>query len=99
MICKWLHKLSNEHGIWQELLRNKYIKAKTLSQVEEKRRRLTFLDEPDECKDTFFSLGIFGLKYGTQIRFWEDIWSGDQPLKAQCLIPNVVRTKQRLQMY
>jgi hypothetical protein len=30
---KWLDKLMNENGVWQELLRNKYLHSKTLSQV------------------------------------------------------------------
>ena len=30
LLSKWLFKLLNEDGMWQELLRNKYIKDKTL---------------------------------------------------------------------
>jgi hypothetical protein len=30
LLSKWLFKLLNENGLWQELLRNKYIKNKTL---------------------------------------------------------------------
>ena len=33
LLSKWLLKLYNEDGIWQELLRNEYIKDKTLSRV------------------------------------------------------------------
>lgn len=33
LLSKWLFKLSNEHSSWQDLLRNKYIKDKTLSQL------------------------------------------------------------------
>ena len=36
ILSKWLFKLSNEHGIWQDLLRNKYIKDKTLSRAQKK---------------------------------------------------------------
>ena len=32
----WLFKLCNEEGIWQELLWNKYLKNKTLGQVNKK---------------------------------------------------------------
>jgi hypothetical protein len=31
MLFKWLFKMLNEEGMWQELLQNKYIKDKTLS--------------------------------------------------------------------
>ena len=30
-LSKWLYKLCNEDGMWQKLLRNKYLKNKTLS--------------------------------------------------------------------
>jgi hypothetical protein len=36
LLGKWLFKLLTEDGVWQELLLNKYIKYKTLSQVEVK---------------------------------------------------------------
>jgi hypothetical protein len=33
LLSKWLYKLLNEEGVWQELLRNKYLHSKTMSQV------------------------------------------------------------------
>jgi hypothetical protein len=36
LLNKWLFKLLNEKGMWQELLRNKYLHTHTLSQVQEK---------------------------------------------------------------
>ena len=36
LLSKWLFKLLNEDGLWQELLRNKYIKNKTLGSCEKK---------------------------------------------------------------
>jgi hypothetical protein len=33
LLSKWLFKLMHEEGVWQELLHNKYLKNKTLSQV------------------------------------------------------------------
>jgi hypothetical protein len=33
LLSKWLFKLLNEDGVWQELLRKKYLYNKTLSQV------------------------------------------------------------------
>jgi len=36
LLSKWLFKLLNEDGMWQELLRNKYIKNKTLGSCEKK---------------------------------------------------------------
>ena len=36
LLSKWLYKLYNEEGFWQQLLRNKYVKDKTLSQPKKK---------------------------------------------------------------
>ena len=36
LLSKWLFKPTNEDGIWQLILRNKYVKSKTLTQVEKK---------------------------------------------------------------
>jgi hypothetical protein len=33
LLSKWLYKLINEDGIWQELLRKKYLKNKTIGEV------------------------------------------------------------------
>jgi hypothetical protein len=36
LLSKWLFKLITEKGTWQQLLHNKYLKNKTLSQVKVK---------------------------------------------------------------
>jgi hypothetical protein len=36
LLSKWVIKLLNEDGLWQEILRKKYLKGKTLSQVVKK---------------------------------------------------------------
>jgi hypothetical protein len=33
LLTKWLFKLLNEQGVWQELIKNKYIHLKSLHQV------------------------------------------------------------------
>ena len=34
LLSKWLFKLINGDGVWQKLLKNKYLRDKTLSQVQ-----------------------------------------------------------------
>jgi hypothetical protein len=36
LLSKWLFKLINENGVWQQILHNKYLHSKTLSQVTSK---------------------------------------------------------------
>ncbi|WVZ66965.1 hypothetical protein U9M48_016115 [Paspalum notatum var. saurae] len=94
LLSKWLFKLLNEDGLWQNLLRNKYLRNKTLSQVTKKAGDSHFWMGLMGIKDQFLELGTFKLNSGTQIRFWEDVWLENQSLKY--LYPNlfnIVRKK------
>lgn len=48
----------------------------------------------NECKTRVLSFGVFGVKDGSQVHFWEDIWIDGSTLKAQypCLY-NIARSK------
>ncbi|WVZ69750.1 hypothetical protein U9M48_018486 [Paspalum notatum var. saurae] len=94
LLGKWLFKLANENGLWQRLLRNKYLRNETLTQVEKKPGDSQFWSGLMEIKDQFLNLGSFILKNGTQIRSWEDIWLGGTSLKYQYpSLFNIVRKK------
>lgn len=72
LLSKWLFKLFNEDGLWQEVLRKKYVKDKCLSEIEKKKQEThTFgLD----VKELLLQHGRFRVQNGHQTRFWEDIW-------------------------
>ena len=36
LLAKWLFKLANEDGVWQRLLRNKYLRNKIVTQLKNK---------------------------------------------------------------
>ena len=58
-------------------------------------RRFTFLVEADEGKTRFFNSELFIIKDVSQIRFWEDTWLGNSPLRDQYpQLYNIVRKKQ-----
>jgi hypothetical protein len=37
LLSKWIFKLANEDGVWQDILRKKYLVNKTLSQAQKKK--------------------------------------------------------------
>jgi hypothetical protein len=43
LLSKWIVKLLNEDGTWQQVLKKKYLKGRTLSQVAKKEGGLSFL--------------------------------------------------------
>jgi hypothetical protein len=48
LLSKWLFKLINEEGVWQELLRRKYVKGGTIAQVQRKPGDSHFWERLDE---------------------------------------------------
>jgi hypothetical protein len=94
LLSKWLFKLLNEDGLWQTLLRKKYLSRYTLTKVTSKPGDSHFWAGLMKVKDTFLNLGSFILKNGTRIRFWEDRWLGLQPLMTQYpSLYNIARKK------
>jgi hypothetical protein len=80
LLSKWLFKLLNEKGMWQELIHNKYLKTKTLSQVQAKPTDSPFRKGILRGKDVFFQRGSFVVGDGLSTRFWEDPWLKRTPL-------------------
>jgi hypothetical protein len=81
LLGKQLFKLLTKDGVWQTLLKRKYIGAKVLSQVIWKHRDTHFWAGLMAMKKFFFRYGTFLIKDGSQIRFWEDSWLGNSPLR------------------
>ena len=94
LLSKWLFKIIHEVGVWQELLSNKYIGNKTLSQICVKPTDSPFWKGIMSVKDEFFARGSFIVGNGQETRFWEDTWLGDTPLRVQYpSLYNIVRRK------
>jgi hypothetical protein len=64
------------------LLKNKYLSQKTLAEVEAKPTDSPFWKGLMKVKREFFSRGSFKIGSGEGVRFWEDIWLGDQTLAS-----------------
>lgn len=94
LLSKWLFKLFNEDGVWQNLLRKRYLTNKTLSQISKKPGDSQFWSGLMKVKDQFLIGGSFSIQSGTQIRFWEDTWLGDKPLcKRYPALYSIVKKK------
>jgi hypothetical protein len=94
LLSKWLDKLINQEGVWQELLHNKYLNNKTLSQVLVQPHDSPFWRGLMKVKDEFFKCGSFIVNNGMSTRFWEDTWLGNKPLADQYpSLYSIVRNK------
>jgi hypothetical protein len=70
LLRKWLLKLLNEDGLWQEILKKKYLKKKNAI-TSKKEGGSQFWSGLMEVKNHFFERGRFMVQDGTQTRFWE----------------------------
>jgi hypothetical protein len=83
LLSKWLLKLLNEEGLWQMILRNKYLSNQTIGKVDRKPGDSLFWSSLMKVKSKFLRYGSFQLNNGAQIRFWEDRWIGNHVFKGQ----------------
>jgi hypothetical protein len=72
LLSKWLYKLINEDGVWQNLL-GKYLKDRTITQVQYMLGDSHFLACLMKVRDEFLSLESFWLGDGSQIHFSEGL--------------------------
>jgi hypothetical protein len=61
LLSKWIIKLLNEDGLWQRILKKKYLKGRTLSQVKKKNGDSQFWSGLMEVKDLVLQKG--GLEF------------------------------------
>jgi hypothetical protein len=78
---KWLFKLINEEGVWQTLLKRKYLYNQSITQVNRKQGDSQFWSGLMKVKNTFLNMGSWIVNNGRQIRFWEDKWLGNLAFK------------------
>jgi hypothetical protein len=83
LLSKWLFKLINEDGMWQTILRNKYLTNQTIGKVDRKFGDSHFWAGPMKAKEIVLRHGSFHLNNGKQIGFWEDRWLGNQSFQHQ----------------
>jgi hypothetical protein len=83
LLGKWVFKLLNEDGMWQRLLRKKYLGTKTLTQLAKKPGDSHFWSGLMDVKDLIVDRGSFKINNGLQTRFWEDVWVGTKSLKER----------------
>ena len=94
LLSKWLFKLLTKNGLWQTLLRRKYVGSKVVSQVYWKSRDSHFWASLMAMKKYFFRYGSFTIKDRLEIRFQEDKWLGNATLREQYpALYNIVRHK------
>jgi hypothetical protein len=71
LLSKWFFKLLNEDGMWQQLLKNKYLGVKSLTQISRRPGDSQFWSDLMNTKDQFLRWGHFEVRNGQTTRFLE----------------------------
>ena len=86
--------------MWQQLLKNKYLGEKSLSQISRRQGDSQFWSGLMNIKDQFLRWGHFEVRNGQATRFWKDKWVTSRPLSEQFPnLFNIVRNKSALVAY
>ncbi len=64
LFSKWLFKLINEQGLWQDLLKRKYLYNQYITQVDMKQGDSHFWSGLMKVKNTFLNMGSWILNNG-----------------------------------
>jgi hypothetical protein len=83
MLAKWIVNLLNIDGMWQDLLKNKYLNSKSLTQVKAKPYDSNFWRGLMKIKNEVLTNGSFIIRDGSTTRFWEDKWAGNVSLRER----------------
>jgi hypothetical protein len=94
-LAKWIVNLLNTDGMWQDLLKNKYLKTKSLTQVKTKPYDSHFWRGIVRIKGEVLTNGSFIIRDGSTTHFLEDKWCvGNVSLRERYpSIFNIVRDR------
>lgn len=87
LLCKWWWKLEREDGLWQNIVKYKYLRNDTIQSVSHKIHDSSVWYDLLKIKDVYLLGRDVCVKNGSLTRFWKDIWLYQQPL---CLIAPVL---------
>jgi hypothetical protein len=100
LLSKWIWKLFNGSGLWQTILKEKYLRGKTLRQVSYRNGDSHFWQGLLEVKTLFLNCCKFQIGDGRSVSLWEDNWMGDFTLASSfprlfaiSLTPNITVRK------
>jgi hypothetical protein len=80
LLVKWWWALENEQGLWQDIVRLKYVKGTPVCSIPNR-----YNDSPVWCdllkiRQIYLKRRKFQINDGRLVSFWLDIWLGDKSL-------------------
>jgi len=80
LLSKWWWKLDNEKGLWQDIVKAKYLKDGTISSVKHKIDDSPVWTDLLSVRHIYLKGRSLKVNNGKNTLFWEDSWLNNQPL-------------------
>lgn len=98
--CKWFWRLETESGIWQELIRYKYLKHDSVCTVKHRQSDSAIWSDLLKVSDVYLQGRKMIIRNGQKTLFWKDKWLYEKSLEllfpdlfAMCLHQNITVEK------
>jgi hypothetical protein len=80
LLCKWWWKLEKEDGLWQEIIKSKYLRRGTVGSVTHKIGDSPVWKDLLKVKNIYLKGRTVNVRNGRGTSFWTDTWLNDKPL-------------------
>lgn len=81
LLCKWWWRLEKENGLWQDIIKYKYLRNSSIHEVGHKLNDSQMWYDLLKFKDVYLQGRTVSIKNGENVRFWLDPWLYEEPLK------------------
>jgi hypothetical protein len=86
LLAKWIWKLENTNGLWQTIIRHKYVKGRPIISLKKDKVILSFGRE-FLMLGKIFTIIVKKIGNGNSTSFWHNIWCDTEPLSSK--FPNL----------
>jgi hypothetical protein len=76
LLCKWLWEIEMGEGLWQEIVRKKYIKEHCVSQLKVKPTNSPVWNDLLKVREIYLQGRVMVVGNGKMTDFWRDTWCG-----------------------
>jgi len=73
LLCKWWWKLDTEDGLWQQIIRFKYLKNNSICSVKHKQNDSAIWAELLKVKDVYLQGRKMVISDGSNTLFWKEL--------------------------
>jgi hypothetical protein len=82
LLCKWLWKLETENGVWQQIIKFKYLKNDSICTVKHRQTYSAIWSDLLNVRDIYLQRRNMNVGNGQKTLFWKDKWLYNDSLEV-----------------